>query len=217
MAMPALYVGHLFPDSIRDGGSSHLPAEFGIISPQIISPLSPQGKTLRNLRLYTISPGLYVMEDISPLSLGFLLFLNYLIYGGLRNLRLYEEFLARRGVPVLSARAQVAKSRNTTVVNVPTHVADLLEQRRNSPPGPGGDKAIKWVVHPGFASHIAYTPAWREEVEEVGLFLTSSFVGLVAMTSASHAEGRQFNPGTKYFFKIWIVTLIPILYSCAAI
>jgi hypothetical protein len=35
-------------------------------------------------------------------------------------------------------------------------------------------------------------------MQDVHLFNTST-CGLVAMTSASHAEGRQFDPGQVYF------------------
>ena len=31
----------------------------------------------------------------------------------------------------------------------------------------------------------------------------TSFVGLVAMTPASHAGGRRFDPATKYVLKVW--------------
>jgi hypothetical protein len=48
------------------------------------------------------------------------------------------------------------------------------------------------------ALHLRRQCAGTKPMQDVHLFNTST-CGLVAMTSASHAEGRQFDPGQVYF------------------
>ena len=64
-----------------------------------------------------------------------------------------------------------------------------------------------WVLmHDGTAHHGQVqrggTPVWAASVLFIQSWLAAylSTCGLVAMTSASHAEGRQFDPGQVYCF-----------------